>query len=336
VVFFSPLRVRNSTVILLWVILFVANNIAQAVPLPDPRLGINVGGLHKLPTAMPVTDLFKLSEGWFTSCEFNWQMKVAIDPGCTAKNSFNTREQHRLDLDRYGYVRSLPKRDDNEIYTSVISGFHLDDGFPLGRYVLLYSGVGKIEVLGPLNIVSQRAGRIVFDLLSTRMGIKIKISRTEPKNYIRKIHLVAEANEKTFQQQPFNPDYLARIRPFDAIRFMSWTNPRKTDLVEWADHPMPAFAHYTGTNGVPVEIMIDIANATNAVPWLNMPHKASDDFMREYARMVRRRITGNKKIIIEFSNEMWNIIFPATTYATKQALQRWPNAYSHKSRYALA
>lgn len=314
-------------------VLLLTHHVAQAISSPDPRLGVNVGGLHKLPTAMPFTDLFKLSEGWFTSCEFDWEMKVAIDPDCTAKNSFNTQEQHKLDLDRHGYVRSLPKRHDSETYTSVISGFHLDEDFPLGHYVLLYSGVGKIEVLGPLNIISQKAGRIAFDLLSTRMGIKIKISRTEPNNYIRKIHLVAEKNEKIFEQRPFNPDYLHKIRPFDAIRFMSWTNPRSTHLVEWNEHPMPEFAHYTGKNGVPIEIMLDMANAVNAVPWLNMPHKANDDFMREYARLARRRVTGNKKIIIEFSNEMWNVIFPASMYATQQASQLWPNAYRHKSYY---
>ncbi len=333
-VLFSPLRISRNALLGggLLVISLIANS-ALAIPSPDPRLGINVGGLHKLPTAMPFTDLFKMSQGWFTSCEFNWQKKQAIDPDCTAQNSFNTQEQHKLDLDRHGYVRSLPERHDSETYTSVISGFHFDDDFPLGHYVLLYSGMGNIEVLGALNIVSQRGGRIEFDLLSVRMGLKIKISRTESKNYIRKIHLVAKGNEKIFEQQPFNVDYLTRVRPFDAIRFMSWTNPRATNLVEWDEHPMPEFARYTGVNGVPIEMMIDLSNAANAVPWLNMPHRASDDFMREYARLVRRRLTGNKKIIIEFSNEMWNVIFPATLYAVEQATQHWPNAYQHHSDY---
>lgn len=333
-VFFPLLRiVRVDSIRLLLVILFIISNAALAIPAPDPRLGINVGGLHKLPTAMPFTDLFKISQGWFTSCDFDWLLKEAIDPGCTEQNSFNTQEQHKLNLDRNGYVRSLPERHDSETYTSVVSGFHLDEDFPLGKYVLLYSGVGDIKVSGALNIVSQKAGRIVFDLLSARMGIKIKISRTESNNYIRNIHLVAEKNEKNFQQQPFNMAYLSRMRPFDAIRFMAWTNPRATNLVEWDQHPMPTFAHYTGENGVPVETMIDIANAANAVPWLSMPHQASDRFMREYARMARRRVTGNKKIIIEFSNEMWNIIFPATDYAVEQATQYWPNAYHEESNY---
>lgn len=325
------LSVSKLIFILLWML--ILSNTALAVQGPGPRLGVNVGGLHKLSTALPFTDLFKNSRGWFTSCEFNWQTKRAIDPGCTAKNSFNTHEQSKLALDRNGYVRSLPGRNSPVIYTSVTSGLNLEEDFPLGRYVLLYSGLGDLKVQGGLNIIEERPGRIVFDLISTRMGLKVKISSTKAGNHIRDIHLVAAHNENTFRQRPFNPDYIARMRPFQSIRFMPWTNPRATKLVHWNQHPTPDFVNYTADGGVPVETMIDIANAANAAPWLNMPHMASDGFMREYARMARRRVTGNKKIYIEFSNEMWNVIFPATSYAIREAMKLWPNAYASKNSY---
>ena len=329
----SSFKLSGSKIIFILLWLLILSNTAKAVQDPGPRLGVNVGGLHKLSTALPFTDLFKNSRGWFTSCEFNWQTKRAIDPGCTAKTSFNTHEQNKLPLDRNGYVRSLPDRNSPVIYTSVTSGLNLEEDFPLGRYVLLYSGLGKIEVLGGLNIIEERPGRIVFDLISTRLGIKVKISQTQAGNHIRDIHLVAAHNEHTFRQRPFNPDYIARMRPFQSIRFMPWTNPRATKLVHWNQHPTPDFVNYTADGGVPVETMIDIANAANAAPWLNMPHTASDQFMREYARMARRRVTGNKKIYIEFSNEMWNVIFPATSYAIREAIKLWPNAYAKKNSY---
>ena len=304
-----------------------------AVQDPGPRMGINVEGIHKLNSSLPFTDLFKVSTGWFTSCEFDWQHNRPIDPGCTRKNSFNTQEQASLRLDQNGWVRSLPARSAPQIYTSVVSGLNLEDDFPLGRYVLLYSGKGDLEVLGGLNIVDEKPGRIVFDLIATQRGIKIKINKTHGRDYIRDIHLVSAANERRFRQQPFDPNYIARLRPFDAIRFMPWTNPRATELVHWKQHPTSRYAHYTGSSGVPIEVMLDLANRINAAPWLNMPHKANDEFIRNYARLAKKQVNGNKKIYVEFSNEMWNVIFPATSYAIREALKRWPNAYANKNNY---
>ena len=47
----------------------------------NPKLGINVGDLGKLSSSVPFTDIFKISRGWFTSCEFDWKAGQAIDPG---------------------------------------------------------------------------------------------------------------------------------------------------------------------------------------------------------------------------------------------------------------
>lgn len=298
-----------------------------------PRLGTNVAGLHQLSSTMPFTDLFKVTSGWFTSCEYDWIGKKAIDPGCTPQNSFNTREQHKLDLDEHGWVRSLPNSDDAEIFTSVISGLHLDNDFPLGRYILLYSGKGKIEVSGAVNIIEEKPGRTVFDLIATRMGLKIKISQLHKRNYIRDIHVVSAANEESFKDNPFDVDYVDRLKPFEAIRFMPWSNPRNNQSIDWADASTPETARYTGNTGVPVKTMIDLANSIEAAPWLTMPYKASDDFIKQYAKMARKHVKRDKKIYIELSNEMWNIIFPATSHAIAGAKKLWPNAYSKEADY---
>jgi len=323
-----------SLFILMITLLIGYSPVVYAAHASEPRLGINVEGIHKLKSSLPFTDLFKISSGWFTSCEFDWQKNIPIDSGCSRKNSFNTREQASLKLDKNGWVRSLPTSEDPEIFTSVVSGLHLDKDFPLGRYVLLYKGKGEIAVSGALNIVGEkRPGRIVFDLIATQRGIKIKINKTDRRNYIRDIHLVSIENEDSFSEQPFNTDYLERLQPFEAIRFMPWTNPRRTQLVDWDQHPTPKHAHYTGSAGVPIETMLALANSIDAAPWLNIPHKASDKFMRSYARLAKKYVRRDKKIYIEFSNEMWNVIFPATSYAIKEASVTWPHVSRDKNSY---
>lgn len=299
-----------------------------------PRLGVNVEGIHQFKTSRPFINLFKISQGWFTSCEFDWLANKPVDPGCTRSNAFNTREQDKLKLDKNGWVRALPAREDDEIFTSVVSGLHLDSDFPLGRYVLLYAGEGDIQVSGALNIIDdEEPGRIEFDLIATQRGLKIKISRVHARNYIRNIRLVTVENEKQLARQLFDPLYLEKLRPFDAIRFMPWINPRRNQQVEWEQRPLPEFAHYTGDQGVPVEVMLDLAQRTDAAPWLTIPHKANDDFVRRFARLVKKTLKGHGKIYVEYSNEMWNIIFPANSYAVRQALSLWPTAYRNSSDY---
>ena len=64
----------------------------------NPKLGINVGGLGKLTTSIPFTDIFKSAKGWFTSCEYDWRAQQPIDPGCTKKTSLNSQEQDQLQI----------------------------------------------------------------------------------------------------------------------------------------------------------------------------------------------------------------------------------------------
>ena len=296
----------------------------------NPKLGINVGDLGKLSSSIPFTDIFKISRGWFTSCEFDWRAGRPIDPGCTRKNSLNSQEQDLLQLDGNGWVRSLPTPQESPIFTSVTSTWRLSKHFPTGRYVVLYDGEGTIKLSGDLRMGRQFRGHMEFDLLSPKRNLRLQITRTDPRrngNYIRNIRIVPKANEKDYMRRVFNPDYLARIRPLHAIRFMPWTNPRANEAAEWNQRAGIGQAHYTGDRGVPAERMVDLANAINAAPWLSIPYKASDDYMQKYARMVKNRLRRNQKVYIEYSNEVWNSIFPAATYAARKADTLWKFPY---------
>ena len=297
----------------------------------NPKLGINVGDLGKLSSSIPFTDIFKISRGWFTSCEFDWQAGRAIDPGCTRKTSLNTREQDILQLDGNGWVRTLPSPQEQPVYTSVTSTWSLSEHFPTGRYVVLYDGEGTMKISGDLRMGYQAPGHIEFDLLSPKRNLRLQITRTDPRrngNYIRNIRIVPKKNEKNYQRQVFNPDYIARIREMHSLRFMPWSNPRSNETAEWSERATIGSAHYTSTRGVPTERMVDLANAINATPWLSIPYKASDDYMHKYARMVKNRLRKNQTVYVEYSNEVWNSIFPAATYAARKADSFWKYPYS--------
>lgn len=324
-------------------LLISASQVATARYSDNPKLGINVGDLGKLSSSIPFTDIFKISRGWFTSCEYDWRAKRPIDPDCTPKTSLNSQEQDQLHLDGNGWVRSLPAPQDAPIFTSVTSTWNLSDHFPTGRYVVLYEGEGIIKLSGDLRMAGQSQGHIEFDLLSPKRNLKLQITRTDPRrngNYIRNIRIIPKKNERDYRSRVFNPDYIARIRDMQALRFMPWTNPRANLAVEWNQRAGIGEAHYTGDNGVPAERMVDLANAINAAPWLSVPYKASDDYIKQYARMVKNRLRKNQKVYIEYSNEVWNSIFPAATYAARKADKLWrfpyPKVPQGKRRVLLA
>ena len=314
-------------------LLFGVMSQATAQYTPNPRLGSNVGSADKLTASVAFTDIFKSSTGWYTSCEFDWRTKQGIDPGCTQKNAFHTREKDLLDLDANGWVRSLPTPEQSPIFTSVTASWSLPESFPLGRYVALYEGQGTIKLTGDLKIVGNHQGRIAFDLLSAKRNLRLNIKNINPANHLRNLKIVPIENEANHRRQIFSKDYVARMRPLHVIRFMPWSNPRGNDAVEWNERAPIETSTFTGPKGVPAERMIDLANATDVAPWISVPYKASDDYMLQYARMVKNRLRPNQKVYLEYSNEMWNVIFPGTTYAARKADVLWKFPYKEKNAY---
>jgi hypothetical protein len=52
--------------------------------------------------------------------------------------------------------------------------------------------------------------------------------------------------------------------------------------------------------------------------WITVPHKASDDFVRQLARLIRDNLNSSRKVYVEYSNEVWNWGFDQTNYADAQ------------------
>ncbi len=314
---------KNGFLLLLSTLL--ATSLSSPV-LAGEKLGINVSPPQKMGSSLPFMDLFKISTGWVTSCEFDWQRNRPLDPGCTRKNSFNTKEKDKVHLDANGWVRSLPARNAPEIYTSVSSLWTLPKSFPTGDYVVLYEGQGDMAVRGDVTVNKESPGRIEFRLNSTKRNLRLHITKTS-RNYIRNIRVIPKQYEASYRSKAFNPKYINKIAPFQVLRFMPWMQTVYQQEVSWNTRAKPTTAHYTSTTGVPIETMVDLANQTHSVPWFNIPHKANDAYIHNFANLVKAKLAPNKRVYIELSNEVWNGLYTATHYAYAQARLLWPSAY---------
>lgn len=104
---------------------------------------------------------------------------------------------------------------------------------------------------------------------------------------------------------------------------------------EWEDRPKMTDARYSTTNGVPLELMIELSNEIDADAWFNMPHHASDEYMLQFALMVRNRLEANRHVYIELSNEVWNgginsagqpYGFYQAAWFQQKGMEEWPDS----------
>ncbi|MGB3557419.1 MAG: calcium-binding protein [Geitlerinemataceae cyanobacterium] len=290
---------------------------------PDPaNLGTNLNAVKDWSTQLPFLDHFKASRQWITQANNG-------DPGYTG--GWGTNEYDLLDLDEHGWVKSLPAPEDAPIFTKV-STFVLNVATPdilaNDKFVVLYDGEGTLEYsLGGRKVAGESTpGRDIINITTPGKGVLLTLTATDPNNngdYLRNIRVVRADQEALYNSgEIFNPLFLQKTDDFSAIRFMDWMETNDSTQKEWNDRPEVEDASYA-LDGVPVEVMIELANELDADPWFNMPHQATDEYMTNFAQIVKEQLEPDLKAYVEFSNEMWNWTFDQTHYALEQARERW-------------
>ena len=107
----------------------------------------------------------------------------------------------------------------------------------------------------------------------------------------------------------FNPDYLDLLSSYESLRFMDWGVTNGNRIVGFADRTRPGNFTYATGRGVPIEIMIDLANTLQVDPWFNVPTDAGDDYVRGMAETIERCLSPDLVPSVEYSNETWNSTF---------------------------
>ncbi|NJR40504.1 MAG: cellulose-binding protein [Leptolyngbyaceae cyanobacterium CSU_1_4] len=284
-------------------------------------VGTNLNGIADWSTQQPFIDAFKSSRSWITQCQ-------PSEPGC--KGGWSTEEFSQLNLDQSGWVKSLPDPADPAEYTRVSTLLFRDlaGQYPAGKYLVLYTGEGTLEYSfdARKDESSSKRGRDVILVTPSDAGIQLTITATDPRktgNYIRNIRVIPEQYEPTYRTQIFNPVFLERIKKFKTLRFMDWMQTNGSEQGNWDTRAQVTDATYATAQGVPLEVMLDLANRMGIDPWFNMPHQASDLYMTNFAQLVRDRLNRNRKVYVEYSNEVWNWQFPQAQFALQQGKSRW-------------
>ena len=300
-------------------------------------MGVNLSGFDYYSTDFPIIDQFKRSNSWVTGKNGVW----------------DTGEEAKLDLDENGWVKGLPAANDGNVqYRYVVADMFQGDGgaHPAGVYTVLYDGTGTIQYGGIGSVVSTSKGRDQVMITNSAAdgggGFLLTIAATTPGDYIRNIRVippggVCAAAKKVYvpsaascggdyisletlsATQVWFPTFLADLTGMRTLRFMDWGRTNDSDLGAWADRPLKTDAFWTGQYGVPVGVMIGLANTLQADAWINLPARVDDDYARNFARFAKNTLNAKSKLILEYINEPWNGGFKAYNWQYDQAVALW-------------
>jgi len=253
------------------------------------QMGMNLASVIDWSREWPLVDTFKASRPWMYD------------------------QNEKIEFDRDGY----PKLKEGQ-RVSTLMHREIEGQYPSGTYVVTYEGKGKVEVKrwDVTRVISDKPGRIEVEVKAGDGGIALEIPQSDPNDPIRNIHCWMPGHEKA--KSPFHPKYTERLQPFKVLRFMDWQRTNNSKLVKWADRPKMSDVRYSTDNGTPVELMVELANETESDPWFCMPHLADDDYVRNFAKLVKEKLARNRKVYVEYSNEVWNSQFEQARYAAEQ------------------
>jgi len=260
-------------------------------------MGTNLTGLADYSSEWPFVDAYKMSRAMWSASQWAWN-----DP-------------RPLDLDANGWPKSLQ---DGQ-WAKTIIFWDLPNMYPSGEYVVLYEGEGTLVYEYAATKVSSTPGRDVIRVDASQGGFGVSIASTNPANYLRNIRVIMPGLESSYPNEIFNPTFLESIENYKVLRFMDWMETNGSNQVNWTDRPKPTDAQWTH-HGAPLEIMCALANRLHADPWVCVPHRATDDYVRQMAALIENELDPSLRVWVEHSNEVWNWGFPQTSYASEMGL----------------
>ena len=221
-------------------------------------------------------------------------------------------------LDDNGWPTGVP-RSARRISTSVLVDLPAGMTSTAGRWFAAWEGSAYLGFTGAARNVRFGDNSASFDFQPGQGAVLIAFNRGS----VRNLTIVHERNLAAFAAgEIFNPDWLARVRDVEQFRFMDWMRTNNSEVSTWDQRALMSDYSYA-RRGVPIEILLRLANETGAEPWLTLPHLANDDYVRQFAELVLAELNPDLRAWFELSNEIWNWGFTQADWAEQNAQNRW-------------
>lgn len=301
--------------------------IAQVLPasassttgLEEYRIGTNIEGINDYSGDWPFINRMKSSRKWMTfditEVDKSWDTKIEIP------------------LDKNGYPLQIPYDPDGDgpIAAQAVRAilYNRFDTYPKGVYKVEFEGKGKIHFRSDATCPHLPNQQCVFEgrgiqhyfhvKKPSKGGITMKILESDPDDRVRNIKVMLPGFEIEDAAQLFHPQFVERLKGFRILRFMVWQVTNNSPARNWSDRVTPEYISFAHRDrGVPIEYMTALANRVGADAWFSMPAEATDDYVRQSARLIHETLDPDSRIYIEYSNEVWNGVFTQEKHVTAE------------------
>jgi len=237
--------------------------------------------------------------------------------------------------------------------------------FPFGEWTFEFEGDGDIVLKGlHSKKLTSSGAKVTYTFSLTKANVnfvtmgsgkrqprnkenlKIGVIRSNKSNPIRNMKLFPpDVTKETADFQPFRNDFLSRLAhsPYTMVRFMNWANVNYSKEEKWSERTPKTKLYQTGgfrgiePYGVAYEYMIELCNLTGKDMWLNIPSRADDDYINKLAELVYTKLDKDRKVWLEYANEVWNGMFVGYQWAVDKGreLNLGPvdKAWQHNNYY---
>lgn len=203
---------------------------------------------------------------------------------------------------------------------------------PSGVYTLTYEGKGEVILEGEDidELVAVTNNFKTYRISPKGKGeIVLVLSESIAGDPIRNISLMLPGTQKG--KDVFNPAFLEKLRPFTTIRFLNWTETNENTIERWDDRYIPEYYDQTTQRCVAYEYIVHLCNLLEKDLWLNIPHAANAKYIESLAKMLHTDLHKNRKIYLEYSNEVWNTYHKSHQWVAQQGANLHPD---HQYKYA--
>jgi hypothetical protein len=270
-------------------------------------LGLNLAGLSYWASERPFFDLAYSASPW----------RVQI-----RENPF-TWDTPLPPLTEDGYPKTVPANSVLESFLVWNRRDHLPD-----ELLVVYDGKGELDYLGGARLQARAPGCDRVRNIRNEAAFTAQLVSTDDRDPLHRLRVYAQAEEPG---RIFREEFLDRLRGMATLRFMDWMKTNNSPVRSWDERPRRG-TFGQAERGVSLEDMIELCNVLQVHPWFNMPHLADDAYIRQFANLVRDRLHSSLSIYVEYSNEVWNLMFEQARHAQEQGMKLGLSAHAYEAQ----
>ena len=266
----------------------LASGCAQAqtqnpvTPLDRPDIGVGLEGLSDWSRALMFADAMKTSRAWGRP---------------------DTPWVHEVKTDALGW----PLEDAGVVVIA-------DTPNISGTYALSFEG--RADVAGKQAITIENlkydpaTKRSTAQVVVPKNADQLMLTFTGTNGGVKNVRLLRPGTDA---QTTFSQPFLEKLAPFSTLRFMDYLSTNNNPVQKWDERTTPAHASQAREQGGALEYVVELANLADKDIWVNLPDQADENYARQMALLLKNGLEPQRRVYVEFSNEVWNWQFRQAT-----------------------